>query len=292
MLTGGGTASLAEVTGFSLSLSVTNSGSDFPGTDTIVYDPSSLISLAAAFGPGNTLATLSFATNTGDDLGQGHVVDETFEVSGLAVGGATTDNSFVGGATTQGSITVMPLGPTLSELFVACFARGTRIATPDGPRAVESLDVGGMVLTASGEIRDIVWIGHRRIDARRHPKPTRVWPVRIAAGAFAPNCPFNDLFLSPDHAVFVGDVLIPIKHLINGTSIAQIKMEEIVYYHIELTSHDVLLAEGMPVESWLDTGDCSRFDNDGAVVALNPDFSTCMWETLGCAPLVVVGLTT
>ncbi len=289
--TGEGTASLADVTGFSLSLSVTNSGTDFPGTDIIAFDPSpsSLTSLTATFGPGNTLATLSFATKVGDDIGQGHVVDEQFEVSGLAAGGASTDNNSLGGATTQGSITVTPLGPTLSELVVACFARGTRLATPDGPRAVESLSVGGTVVTASGEIRDIVWIGRRRIDARRHPVPARVWPVRIAAGAFGPDCPRTDLLLSPDHAVFVDEVLIPVKHLINGTSIAQVPMGEIVYYHVELASHDVLLAEGMPVESWLDTGDRTRFDNGGPVVALNPDFSECMWEILGCAPLIVVG---
>ena len=44
-------------------------------------------------------------------------------------------------------------------------------------------------------------------------------------------------------------MLIPIRHLINGTSVAQIDRQTITYYHIELPQHDVLLADGMPAET-------------------------------------------
>ena len=86
---------------------------------------------------------------------------------------------------------------------VPCYVTGTRIATPDGERAVESLAEGVLVVTASGKTRPIVWIGHRRVDCRRHPRPWDVLPVRISAGAFGPAQPRRDLVLSPDHAVFV-----------------------------------------------------------------------------------------
>ena len=87
----------------------------------------------------------------------------------------------------------------------------------------------------------------------------------------------------------MNDVLIPIKHLINGCTIMQEPRGEVTYYHVELEQHDVLLAEGLPVESYLDTGDRSNFDNDGAVVRLHPEFSASVWETKGCAPLVITG---
>jgi hypothetical protein len=100
------------------------------------------------------------------------------------------------------------------------------------------------------------------------------------------------LFLSPDHAVFANDVLIPVKHLINGTSVEQEPMDEVTYYHLELPQHDVVLAEGMPAESYLDTGDRSNFANGGGTLrhfSAHPQYASGVWEAYGCARLVVTG---
>ena len=148
---------------------------------------------------------------------------------------------------------------------------------------------GDLVQAHFAGMTPVQWIGYRRIDCRRHPNPRKVWPVRVAAGAFGEQSPRRDLCLSPDHAVFVDGVLIPIKHLINGTTIEQVPMDTITYYHLELSEHDVLLADGLPAESYLDTGDRSKFANGGSVIMLHPDFSTHAWEAMGCAPLVVYG---
>jgi collagen type I/II/III/V/XI/XXIV/XXVII alpha len=217
------------------------------------------------------------------------VTYETFQIFNLGSGGAAADVLNSTSVVTQGSVAVTPQGALLSELVVQCFAEGTRIATPDGERAVETLTAGETVLLSSGDTQDIVWIGRRRIDVRHHPDPVSVRPVRIAAGSFGPGCPRDDLFLSPDHAVFVNGVLIPIRYLINFTTIARMPVDEVVYYHIELPSHDLLLAEGMAVESWLDTGDRARFDNGERSTAPHQDFSRYMWEAMGCAPLIVAG---
>jgi collagen type I alpha len=122
-----------------------------------------------------------------------------------------------------------------------------------------------------------------------------VLPVRIAAHAFGPGRPRRELLLSPDHAVFVEDVLIPVRHLINGTTVAQIERCAITYYHIELPRHDVLLADGMPAESYLEAGARDAFANADGIIQLHPDFSpshdhyAMLWEEQGCAPLVVTG---
>jgi hypothetical protein len=87
----------------------------------------------------------------------------------------------------------------------------------------------------------------------------------------------------------VGDALIPIKYLLNGTTVRQIRATDVTYYHVELSTHDVLLTERLPVESFLDTGVRGAFGNGGAVVQLHPQFAAGAREALGCAPLVVAG---
>jgi hypothetical protein len=169
-----------------------------------------------------------------------------------------------------------------------CFALGTRIATDRGEVAVEELCVGVAVLTVSGAARPIAWIGERPVDCRRHPRPENVWPVRVCAGAFGERLPARDLRLSPDHSVFIDGVLIPIKYLVNDATIVQERVDTVHYFHVELERHDVLLAEGLPAESYLDTGNRGQFENGAAHMSLHPDFAPLTWDN-ACAPLCTEG---
>jgi len=178
-------------------------------------------------------------------------------------------------------------GSLLTEL--ACFAAGTRIATDRGEVAVEELTAENHVYTQSGRLAPVRWVGRRLVDCRRHPRPEQVMPVRIAAGAFGPGLPARALELSPDHAVFVDSVLIPVRHLANGGSIAPVRRDSVTYYHVELDRHDVLLAERLPTESFLDTGNRAAFADGGCVTDLHPDFSRRTWDAEACAPLVLAG---
>ena len=194
-----------------------------------------------------------------------------------------------GNTIAQGGVTITPVGQQFTEVVVACFAEGTRIRTPRGDVRVEALRVGDHVATACGESRKVVWLGHRRVDCRLHPRPRAVWPVRVAAHACGPGLPHADLLLSPDHAVYLGGVLVPIRHLVNGVSIAQLARDAVTYWHVELDRHDVLLAEGLPCESFLDTGQRGAFDGGGAGAQLHPDLVRRRWDGEACAPMVVAG---
>jgi autotransporter passenger strand-loop-strand repeat protein len=193
-------------------------------------------------------------------------------------------------------ISADPQGGTLITLVdPPCFVAGTLIATPSGAVAVEDLSLGDTVLTAGGEAAPIIWRGCRRVDCNRHADPVRIRPVCIRVDAFGPFRPTRDLFLSPDHAIFAAGVLIPVRHLINGRSVVQVKADEVAYYHLELPRHALILAEGLAVESYLDTGDRGAFAGTASPRALHAIFGSeradvaLVMEALGYAPLRVSG---
>lgn len=179
---------------------------------------------------------------------------------------------------------------TSSVAALACYAAGTRIATPDGNRLVQALRAGDLVRTLDGSIRPVVWAGWRKVSVTRHPDPEKVRPVVIQPDAFGPGLPVRALRLSPDHAVYVDGALIPVRLLVNGTTISiDTKCRTVTYHHIELDRHDIVLAEGLPAESYLETGNRHMYANGGAVIALHADFTARVWEMEGCAPLVQTG---
>ena len=71
--------------------------------------------------------------------------------------------------------------------------------------------------------------------------------------------------------------------------ITQVPVDHVTYYHIELPQHDVVLAQGLPAESFLDMKDGSNYANRSGPIRLYPDFTARMWEAFGCARLVVTG---
>jgi Hint domain len=173
--------------------------------------------------------------------------------------------------------------------IIECFARGTRIATEHGETAVERLRVGDLVRTESGCLQRIAWIGRRTVDCRRHPTPAQVQPIRVAPHAFGHGRPRRAVLLSPDHAVFVDGMLIPVRLLVNDMTIVPMSITAITYYHVELGQHDVLLANGLPVESYLDVGHRDAFVSTD-IVQLHPRFGrsdgASVWDGLGYAPLI------
>jgi hypothetical protein len=172
-----------------------------------------------------------------------------------------------------------------------CFAAGTRIETERGPVAVETLRRGDRVRTVlRGRSAPVIWIGHRRVICTGHPWPPSVWPVRIAAGAFGPGQPGREVHVSPEHAVFVDRSLVPVRHLLNDATIAQLPTDCVTYWHVELPAHDVLLADGLPVESFLDTGNRDFFSDNGEItrlgVAEGDSIARQAWDEKACAPLL------
>jgi Hint domain len=136
-----------------------------------------------------------------------------------------------------------------------CLLKGTSVFAPKGERLIEDLRIGDEIVTLSGP-KAIKWIGYNKYtkdDDRRWQDG--VMPIRVARLAIDDVAPHSDLYLSPQHCVFINETLIPVKYLVNGTSIAPAApsgMTAVEYYHVEFDTHEVFYAEGAPVESFME----------------------------------------
>lgn len=243
-----------------------NSGGNWEPLDLFRYSSAGTLATSgtvssAYFSINNGTSNLAaFNTNSSLDFGDwaSSVSDDAYDAS-ASKGVANTVSA-------NDLLEMEMLGYTL-----ACYAAGTRILTARGDVFVEDLRVGDVVRARFAGWTPIRWTGQRRIDCRRHPDPREVLPIRVSAGAFGPDRPHRDLLLSPDHAVAVDGALIPIRLLMNGASIRQeTAMAEVHYFHFELDRHDLLLANGLEAESYLDTGNRGIFTNSGSPIVLHP----------------------
>jgi Hint domain len=143
----------------------------------------------------------------------------------------------------------------------SCFLPGTRIKTPAGEVSIEELRIGDSVLTALGEAKPIKFIGRRKLSRERcGPWKNGEGPVKISRFAIDGKAPHSDLYISPGHAIYVDGILIPASNLANGVTIvadARPEVLSLTLFHIELDTHEAILAEGLAVESF-------RHDNPGA----------------------------
>jgi hypothetical protein len=253
-----------------------------------------------------------FQNFTGIDLAQGAAWTiggslaqlETISFSGLTAGDtinvfgfSATSETYVSGVglelTNATSTITLSVNGGLNGAVVAavaanapCLCAGTHIRTPGGEVPVESLQIGGVVETAFSGPQRIKWIGRRDYEGRFIESNHRALPVCFKAGAIADGIPSRNLWVSPDHAICEGGVLIHAWRLVNGISIIQAaSVEHVSYLHVELDAHDIIFAENCPTESFLDVNCRQRFHNAA-------EFATLYGESkpgITCLPLVQSG---
>jgi Hint domain-containing protein len=238
------------------------------------------------FGANGGLLQVNNGASFSGDIG-GFKPGETVDITNLTPAQVQSDfNGATYTITTPSDGTLVFSGPFTGEQFtfttdggsgtdvtlVPCFRRGTRIRTEHGETAVESLRIGDCVTTLSGAKRPIRWIGRRSYTAAFASGNRKVLPVLIRAGAVSDAVPHRDLWVSPEHAMFIDGMLIPALSLVNGVSISQPDAAaEVTYFHLEFDTHEVIYAEGAPSESYVDEANRNRFDNAAEYAALYPD---------------------
>jgi hypothetical protein len=173
-------------------------------------------------------------------------------------------------------------------VLAPCYCPGTLILSERGEVPVEELAIGDRLIVRSGVARPIKWIGRRSYLGRFVLGREDILPICIKAGALGENVPRRDLWISPHHAMYLEDVLIEAKDLVNGVSIIRAEQpEKVEYYHVELDSHDVILAEGALSESFVDDDSRGLFQNAHEYYSLFP--RTRSGPVRYCAPRLTEG---
>ena len=143
-----------------------------------------------------------------------------------------------------------------------CFVGGTQIAVPGGTADIATLRMGDLVVLSDGRAAPIRWIGRLAI-ATRFADWLKTAPIRVSAGALDDNLPVRDLLVSSCHALLVDGVLVQAGALVNGSTIVRQRAvpETFTYYHLELEGHELIVAEGVAAETFVDNADRMYFDN-------------------------------
>lgn len=192
--------------------------------------------------------------------------------------GTFVSSTFV---TTATQTPVGNFGPT-------CFTPGTMIETPDGPRLIEDLQVGDLVLTLDQGPQPI-----RKIMDDSFRAVGDVAPIRFAKGAIGNDTP---LTVSPQHRMLITgwqaelyfgqeEVLVAAKHLVNGDTVRQVSGGQVRYIHLLFDAHQIVFGQGVPSESYfpghaLDTAkDSVQAEMLVLFPALAEDEAPC-WQTV------------
>lgn len=154
------------------------------------------------------------------------------------------------------------LGDGSQGAGVICFGADTRISTPDGPRLVQHLRRGDVILTKDNGPQPIIWTGHKTMSgARLHAMP-RLRPIRLRGHALGQGQPDGDLIVSPQHRMLVrgpaalalfnsAEVLVQAQDLIDGqTVLVDRSLKQVTYFHLLLERHNIVFANGLETESF------------------------------------------
>ena len=148
-------------------------------------------------------------------------------------------------------------------LGLVCFVAGTEIATPDGPRPVESLRAGEHVITSDGRSVPLRWVGAQHLPAAMLETTPELRPIRIKAGALGQGVPHRDLLVSGQHRIKITSPivqrmtgcpygLIAAKKLLDLPGVSVVKTaRDVSYWHILCDDHEVVSANGAQAETLL-----------------------------------------
>ncbi len=146
------------------------------------------------------------------------------------------------------------------DVTIPCFTAGTLIDTADGPKAVEDIRAGDMILTRDAGFLPVQWVGARDVTAQEIAATPEFAAVVVRAGALGNGLPQRELRVSPWHRLLLcgqraelmfgeHEVLVPAIYLVGQPGFAR-DTSAVTYVHIMFDSHQIVRSEGAWSESF------------------------------------------
>ncbi|WP_420863877.1 Ig-like domain-containing protein [Algirhabdus cladophorae] len=147
------------------------------------------------------------------------------------------------------------------EEVIPCFTPGTLIATPQGERLVQDLQVGDKIITRDNGLQEIRWMGSKDLTGAQLMSSPHLKPVLIRAGSLGNGLPERDMMVSPNHRMLISgdqpqlyfeesEVLAAAKHLVDGAGVQVVDVVRTSYIHFMFDQHEVVLSDGTWTESF------------------------------------------
>ena len=157
----------------------------------------------------------------------------------------------------------------LSQLVLGCFGAGTRIMGGDGALVpIERLELGQQVLTRDNGAQPLLWAGKTTVRATGVFAPAHLPPGFM--GNLGPLVvgPLQRIFLYQRGGLTANmrsEALVQARHLVDGSRVQQREGGFVTYHALVFEDHQIIYAEGVPVESLLVTrATVARLPNDFA----------------------------
>ena len=275
--------------------SVSYSNGSVTFTESNQLDPDTLV--IRTVNPDNTLA-FTYVSGSNTVSGPGNLIANTTDgfIFSAPIFGETR-YFFVsnGQQPSSGGTVTMPVESSSSPVYQAppCYCPGTLIRTEQGDVAVERIRIGDRLVTVTGEVKPVRWIGTRAFSARFAAANPAVRPVRFCAGSLGTDAagapvPSRDLLVSPRHAMLIDGVLVAAELLVNDrTIVREGRGQDVTYIHVELPDHDAIWAENAASETFVDDSNRGMFHNAASYADMYPDVVAA--EPMFCAARVDSG---
>ncbi|MCX5618552.1 Hint domain-containing protein [Bombella sp. TMW 2.2543] len=173
---------------------------------------------------------------------------------------------------------------------LVCYLPGTLIDTPNGPMKVEELRPGDAIHSFQNHqkrVEHLRWVGYKSVTAASPDD----WPIRIKPHTFGKNCPFQDLYITEEHCLYLKGAFIPARMLVNHSTITREERTCFDIHHVETYEHRIISANGVLSETYLNTGNRGSFitPDTGTIIHSGPAFPDRIkdWHHDAAAPLRV-----
>ncbi len=163
-------------------------------------------------------------------------------------------------------VTKISKAGTVSKAGVSGLCAGANLRTPCGPRRVEFLRVGDLIVTRDNGLQPVRMVWTRTVTATEIAADPSLAPIVLRTRAIGPMMPQRDVSVGPAHRLLIpgwrleGEVdnescLVPARDIseLNDSIFVDRAPDEVTYYNVVFDEHQVICVNGLPVESFLPT---------------------------------------